>query len=317
MDKKTNNKVFKWGLGIIALILFSASSLMLLNPVFAQGQETCPDGGDWIKVDGLTGKNFTYTASEGKLIAETCYKAGTEVVYETISPPQNTVTVTSTVGFDLSHASFRLVDEPEPSPTPTKEPTPTPTPTMEPSPTPTPTDEPTPSPTPTEEINFVPLSLTGICSGSVASIGVFQDAEDTISWTVSNENDVAVSFNWAANNGQSGSGIVPANGSANFVTDIDGYAVDLDYVLGDEIMEEQASIVACEPQQETEEPTPTATEQPTEEPEVTEDPEPDQPAGGMGPSIFSTIIPFALGLTGLAAVATILIKNKKETIISE
>jgi len=322
MDKKINNKIFKWGLGIIALILFSATSLMILNPVFAQGQETCPNGGGWIKVDGLSGTSYTYTAPEDKLIAETCYKAGTVVEYDTIIPPQKTVTVISTVGFDLSHASFRLVDEPQPSPTPTDEPTPSPTPTDEPTPsptptdgpTPTPTDEPTPSPTPTEELDFEPLSLTGICPEIVTSIGVFQASEETITWTVSNENDIEVAFNWSANNGQSGSGIVPANGSANFVTDIDGYAVDLDYMLGDETMEEQASIEPCEPQQETEEPTPTATEEPTEEPEVTEDPEPDQPAGGMGPSLISTIIPFALGLSGIAAVATIILKNRKETI---
>jgi hypothetical protein len=288
--------------------------LILMNPVFAQGQETCPATGDWVKIEGLSGKEYIYTAPEGKLIAETCYKAGTEVEYDTISPPQKTVTVTSTVGFDLSHASFRLVDEPQPSPTPTDEPTPSPTPTDEPTPSPTPTDEPTPNPTPIEELDFEPLILTGICSGSVAGIGVFQASEETITWTVSNENDIAVSFNWLANNGQSGSGTAPANGSANFVTDIDGYAVELDYVLGDETMEEQASIEPCEPQQETEEPTPTATEEPTEEPEATEDPEPDQPAGGMGPSIISTIIPFALGLTGIAAVATIVMKNKKETI---
>jgi hypothetical protein len=382
MDKKNKITFFKWGIVLTAILLMVTTVLILMNPVFAQGQETCPATGDWVKIEGLSGKEYIYTAPEGKLIAETCYKAGTEVEYDTISPPQKTVTVTSTVGFDLSHASFRLVDEPQPSPTPTDEPTPSPTPTDEPTPSPTPTDEPTPSPTPTdeptpsptptdeptpsptptdeptpsptptdeptpsptptdeptpsptptdeptpsptptdeptpnptpiEELDFEPLILTGICSGSVAGIGVFQASEETITWTVSNENDIAVSFNWLANNGQSGSGTAPANGSANFVTDIDGYAVELDYVLGDETMEEQASIEPCEPQQETEEPT--ATEEPTEEPEATEDPEPDQPAGGMGPSIISTIIPFALGLTGIAAVATIVMKNKKETI---
>jgi hypothetical protein len=423
MDKKNKITFFKWGIVLTSILLMVTTVLILMNPVFAQGQETCPATGDWVKIEGLSGKEYIYTAPEGKLIAETCYKAGTEVEYDTISPPQKTVTVTSTVGFDLSHASFRLVDEPQPSPTPTDEPTPSPTATDEPTPSPTPTDEPTPSPTPTdeptpsptptdeptpsptptdeitpsptstdeptpsptptdeptpsptptdeptpsptptdeptpsptptdepipsptptdeptpsptptdeptpsptptdeptpnptpiEELDFEPLILTGICSGSVAGIGVFQASEETITWTVSNENDIAVSFNWLANNGQSGSGTAPANGSANFVTDIDGYAVELDYVLGDETMEEQASIEPCEPQQETEEPTPTATEEPTEEPEATEDPEPDQPAGGMGPSIISTIIPFALGLTGIAAVATIVMKNKKET----
>ena len=101
-----------------------------------------------------------------------------------------------------------------------------------------------------------------------------------------------------------------------FITAIDGYAVDLDYTIENESLSEQASIVPCEPGQETEEPTPTSTTEPTEVPseetQVSEDPEPDQPAGGMGPSIMSTLIPI-LGITGIAATATLVLKNKKET----
>ena len=229
MDKKYNINIFKWGMVMISLLLIAVTTLLLMEPVFAQGQETCPNSGGWIKIDGLSGTSFTYTAPEGKLISETCYKAGTSVIYKTISPPQKSVTVTSTVGHDLSHASFRLVNEPDPSPTPTDEPTPSPTPTDEPTPSPTPTDEPTPnptptdeptpsptptdeptpsptptdeptpSPTPTDEFDFIPLSLIGVCSGSVASLGSFQASEETITWTVTNENNVAISFNWSAN----------------------------------------------------------------------------------------------------------------------
>lgn len=316
MDKKIKIKLFKWGLSFLAILIIGMMPFILKNPVFAQGQETCPASGDWVKQDGLSGTSFTFTAPEGKLIAETCYKASTEVIFNIINPPKKSVTVISTVGHDLSHASFRLVDEPEPSPTPTDEPTPSPTPTDEPTPNPTPTDEPTPSPTPTDEPGFVTLSLSGLCSGSVASIGVFQATEETITWTVSNENDVAVSFNWSANNGQSGSGTVPANGNTMFVTNIDGYSVALEYTLGDQEISEQASIEPCEPQQETEEPTSTSTptEDPTDEPEASQDPEPDQPAGGSGPSIVLMLLPVLLTLTTVGSVSAILLKNKKETI---
>jgi hypothetical protein len=296
-----------------------ATSLILLNPVFAQGQETCPATGDWIKVDGLSGDEFMYTAPEGYLVAETCYKAGTNVVFQAVNPPQASVTVISTVGNDLSHASFRLVEAPTPSPTPTETFTPTPTETFTPTPTetftptptetftPTPTEEITPTPTeeitptPTEVFEFIPLNLSGVCSGSIASTGFFQAEENTITWTVSNANDQAIAFNWSANNGESGSAIVPANGNTNFVTAIDGFSVSLDYSFLNQSAQEQASIVPCEQQQETEEPTP----QPT-------DSQPDEPAGGSGPSIVSSLVPFIIGLPGIAAVSFILLKSAKK-----
>jgi len=319
MDKKIKTMVIKWGIIFTAILLMVATALILLDPVFAQGQDTCPATGDWIKVEGLSGDEFSYTAPEGKLIAETCYKAGTELEFNTISPPRKTVTVISTVGFDLSHASFRLVNAPDPSPTPTETFTPMPTftatPTDEPTPSPTPTETFTPTPTeeftptpteeitptPTEELEFIPLSLSGICSGSVASIGVFQAEENTITWTVANENDQPITFNWSANNGESGSATVPANGSTIFVTAIDGFSVSLDYSFLNQSAQEQASIVPCEQQQETEEPTP----QPT-------DSQPDEPAGGSGPSIISSLVPFIIGLPGIAAVSFLLLKSAKK-----
>ena len=333
MDKKFRNNVMKWGIGLMAILLIIMTPLFFMKPVFANGQETCPSTGDWVKKDGLSGKSYTYTAPEGKLIAETCYKAATYVIKNLITPPQKSVTVISTVGHDLSHASFRLVDEPNPSPTPTKtftptptftstptdEPTPSPTPTETFTPTPTftqtPTDEPTPSPTPTEELEFIPLSLSGVCSGSVTSIVVGQLSENTITWTVSNENDQAISFNWSANNGQSGSATAPANGGTSFITDIDGYAVMLDYSVNNEVVQEQASIEPCEPQQETEEPTPAPSSTPTEDPTAQPtDSQPDQPAGGSGPSLMTTIVPFMIGIFGFAVVSAIVLNNKKEKI---
>ncbi|HAF61988.1 MAG TPA: hypothetical protein DCK95_06650 [Anaerolineaceae bacterium] len=369
MDKINLKTVQKWGIVFAAFLLLFATPIGLLSDVFAQGQETCPASGDWIKVDSLSGETYTYTAPEGKLIAETCYKAGTEVVFKTIAPPASSVTVISTVGHDLSHASFRLVDEPNPSPTPTEPFTPTPTftstptepftptptdeftptptdeftptptdeftptPTEEFTPTPTdeftptPTDEFTPTPTeeftptPTEEMEFVPLTISGLCSGAVASIGAVQTEENTITWRVSNNNNQAVSFTWTANNGQSGSATAPANGSTSFITAIDGSVISLEYFLNEEPMKERTSIDPCEAQQETQEPTPTQTEEVTPTEDSTEDPtalptdsQPDQPAGGSGPSLMTTIIPFMIGISGIAAVSTIVLKNKKEKI---
>ena len=325
MNKKIKTTMIKWGIIVTAILLMVATALILMNPVFAQGQETCPAGGDWVKVEGLSGDEFTYTAPEGKLIAETCYKAGTELEFNTISPPRKTVTVISTVGFDLSHASFKLVNAPDPSPTPTEtftptptftqtptdEPTPSPTPTetLTPTPTetftPTPTDEftPTPSftPTPTEELEFIPLSLVGVCSGSLVDVSLVEADDFYITWTVANENDQPISFVWTANNGESGSGVAPANGNTSFVTDTAANSISLEYSFMNEDVLEQESIVPCEPQQETEEPTP----QPT-------DSQPDEPAGGSGPSIIASIVPFIVGIPGIAAVSFLLLKNVKK-----
>jgi hypothetical protein len=82
------------------------------------GQQTCPSGGDWTKVDGLSGTSYTFNAPNGYLVAETCYKASTTVVYGAVNPPAGSATVTSSVTNqngnvqDLSHASFRLVTVP-------------------------------------------------------------------------------------------------------------------------------------------------------------------------------------------------------------
>lgn len=150
---------------LILVLLFA-----WFNPskqVIAQGQEVCPNTGDgWIKFDNLNGYSFTYTADEGYLVAESCYKASTDVVYQTYEPPQQTVVIT-TLEHELSHVSVRVVpEEVTPTSTPvvteTPEPTPTSTPTVtetpEPTPTSTPTvtDTPEPTPTATQEITDTP-----------------------------------------------------------------------------------------------------------------------------------------------------------------
>jgi uncharacterized repeat protein (TIGR01451 family) len=107
---------------------YSISAVELEEEIIPVPGGVCPHGGDWDKVDGLTGISYAYTADSGKLVAEACYEAGTSVIYENIDPATSPVTVNSTVWNkdgcsevgvggcnyqDLSHASFRLVDAPQ------------------------------------------------------------------------------------------------------------------------------------------------------------------------------------------------------------
>jgi hypothetical protein len=122
---------------LLALAMVLVSAFGFTARVSAQG-DVCPSGGDWIKVT-VGEQSYTYNAPEGKLIVESCYKAGTTLRFATYNPGVESVTLESDVlnpaennYHDISHASFRLADPPTPTPT---QPTPTqPTPTQ---PTPT------------------------------------------------------------------------------------------------------------------------------------------------------------------------------------
>ncbi len=139
----------------------------------AEAVETCPATGDWIKVEPLSGKTYTYSPAPGCTVSDNCYKHSTYVHYGT------GVTVTADshctkwewwgcdrwTQYDLSHASFK-VDCVAPTPTPTNTPVPTvtntPIPTATSTPEPTPTDEPTPTevqPTPTDEVRPTPTDV--------------------------------------------------------------------------------------------------------------------------------------------------------------
>lgn len=110
---------------IIVLFFVLALALTLgftATTATAAAADTCPNtGGDWVKVDDLSGLSYSYTAPSGYLVAEWCYKASTTVVYGNVNPPQKSVTVSSTVlnpagnnYQELSHASFRLVKSADP-----------------------------------------------------------------------------------------------------------------------------------------------------------------------------------------------------------
>ena len=152
-------KSFFASLSVVACIFGIAgviSGLMLsylTTPVQAS-QETCPNSGGWDKVDPLSGLSYTYTVPSGKLVTEWCYKASTTVVYGVVNPPAGVVTVESTVlnpqennYQNLSHASFKLIDDP--LETETETPTETQTETVTETPTETQTETVTETPTET------------------------------------------------------------------------------------------------------------------------------------------------------------------------
>ena len=150
---------------LVVLLVLCTGIVLVTEKVTAKGQDTCPQNNGWIKVDDLSGYSYTFDAPEGTLIVESCYKASTTVVFETYNPPQESVTVTSTVVnpggqiAELSHASFRLVKKSTKTPpvvktptvTPPVEETPTVTPPVEETPTVTPPVEETPTVTPPVE----------------------------------------------------------------------------------------------------------------------------------------------------------------------
>jgi hypothetical protein len=87
-----------------------------------QGQETCPDGGGWLKIEPIDALTYEYTAPGGQLIAEVCYKASTDVIYidiEDAASYEFVSTVTNKNGElqQISHVSVRLITEEPTGPT--------------------------------------------------------------------------------------------------------------------------------------------------------------------------------------------------------
>lgn len=99
----------------IALISIAVAIVAFSSSAFANGQDTCPSGGDWVKVDNLSGNSYLYTAPAGKLIAEVCYKHSTFVHQFLLIPPVSSYLLVVDLHdgklHDLSHASFRLIDD--------------------------------------------------------------------------------------------------------------------------------------------------------------------------------------------------------------
>jgi hypothetical protein len=144
----------------------------------------------------------------------------------------------------------------------------------------------------------MPLLLEGECEGAAS----FQADAADLKWTVTNPNNESISFTWSANNGQNGADVVPANGTISFKTTADGNKVSISYLLDNDPTSINAKTEVCQ----SEDPTPTPTDT------VVVDPEPDQPAGGAGPSLVGTLTPALLaGISGLGLTAGLISVIKK------
>jgi hypothetical protein len=126
---------------LITIGLSFGIGYLMSRPTQVSAQASvCPEGNGWTSHIQVNSQSITYNADPGKLIVESCYKAGTTLRYATYNPGVNTKTLNSDVWNksgcpdvngcnyqNISHASFKLAIS-SPTPTPTASPTPTPTP---------------------------------------------------------------------------------------------------------------------------------------------------------------------------------------------
>ena len=129
--------------------------ILVLSTSFVQAQEVCPHTDGWEKSGEneqhvtiiIEGSQITFIPEEGWTILSICFKAGTDVYYQSIGGTSETVVVVNPSGQDISHGAALMS---QPTATPTNEPTFTPEPSNTPVPSNTPTDTATPPLTPTE-----------------------------------------------------------------------------------------------------------------------------------------------------------------------
>lgn len=107
---------------LLAVILMAALIVGFASP--AHGGEGNPDNegvcqpqSAHIKPPNETTKSITITAPEGKLISAYCVKAGSikqgnGPEYVTLTPPQESVTISHSSGKDISHYTVTYVDKP-------------------------------------------------------------------------------------------------------------------------------------------------------------------------------------------------------------
>ena len=150
---------------LVALFLFVVLLAATTTDAYAQA-DVCP--GDKVDVSGEQ-LSVTVTAPDGYLISGYCVKAGDDLDFVVVNPPQKTVTITDQDGDGcnpnndnpcaISHYSLTLVVEPTPSPTPSESPSPTPSETPSETPSPTPTITPTTTPSDTPEASLIPPKI--------------------------------------------------------------------------------------------------------------------------------------------------------------
>jgi hypothetical protein len=111
--------MFKKMLGATAALMLAFGGVALTAiPAGATGQDTCPDGGGWTKIEPIDALTYTYNAPSGQLITEVCYKAANDVIITDIADAASYEFV-STVENDneelqeISHVSVKLTDPPD------------------------------------------------------------------------------------------------------------------------------------------------------------------------------------------------------------
>lgn len=122
---------------LVGFFTVLAVLMVLALPVLGDGQETCPEGDGWVKVDNLDGQSYTYDVPEGFEVTNNCFKAGADgksyddegnkldsaLVFGSGSTVNNTTVFNQNGKLrDISHASFLLVaieEEEEEEETPT------------------------------------------------------------------------------------------------------------------------------------------------------------------------------------------------------
>lgn len=107
---------------LITVLFVTVVAIVMFAPLPAAHarQEVCPEGGKWSShFDGVEDSTTSYTAPEGKLVAESCVKAGSDVStdgqarkFTNYNPAEKTVNLSSATGKAISHFSVRLVDVP-------------------------------------------------------------------------------------------------------------------------------------------------------------------------------------------------------------
>jgi len=117
---------------IAALFAGFMALLSSQNVAVSASADVCPEGGDWVKKESLSGLTYTFTEiPDGYEVTENCYKASTTVVYGSGVSVQSTVfnspgkppAVCTAPGVpdngcslqELSHASFKLVKKEVPT----------------------------------------------------------------------------------------------------------------------------------------------------------------------------------------------------------
>jgi len=168
---------------LIILVLIVASLFVFFGPkttVFSQGQEVCPQTSPWTSHFNVNALTYTYNAPSGFLVSESCYKAGTTLVFQTYNPSIASITLNSNVWNkdncpedkgcnyqDISHASFKLIVDSRPTPTATATATATATSTPSDDPTPTATATATATATSSSTSTPEPSNDSGIGGGEV------------------------------------------------------------------------------------------------------------------------------------------------------